>query len=222
MAYGFEVINQLGEIVVSSETPVYQELDARTVSGSQVTFYEKDTWDALDPLPYLYDITPVFDYELVFAQLPVGGWMSMIGRTNIYNAHPYEVFTAPALAILSDQSSLSIKRFAPTSEMTPQPSAFGLECYDATGALTFSAGRNLLACGRYTVPAGGTATVPSGTDWFLVARETDWDYASNRVLTRTLKRQSATVLGGYNITTAQRGGDTVYPNSAPDIDFLAF
>lgn len=118
MTYGIEISNSNGEIVIDSEYPAVYLSQEVTVSGS------------VHGAAYYY--TPAQVGNMPFFQLPVGSWAAFAGTSQ---NKPY---------YYSDLASITVRSALPINKMPPPDDSYGMECFDATGVLTFSTAENLI------------------------------------------------------------------------------
>jgi len=142
--YGFEVNNNLGEVVISSETPVYHFSNQITVSPSD---------------PNRFAVPRSSPRDLHFYEFPVG---AEIGYAK------YTSFTGDptADAIRSNLSQLTVRIYKPISDyVTPSTSGYGIEVLDSSGDLTFTSEKELLACDGGVVAGNGNTTFIGDAEW---------------------------------------------------------
>jgi len=148
--YGFEVINNLGETVISSETPVYHFFNEFTVSpfesGSNIFAVPRDS-----------------PRDLHFYRFPVNaevGYITMASATGIEGTD----------SIYSNLSQLTVRVYRPISEyVSPSPDGYGLEVYNSSGDVTFTSKIELLACDIGVVDAFGNRTEIGNSEWISPA-----------------------------------------------------
>jgi len=170
--YGFEVSNNLGEVVISSETPVYH-------FSNQITVFPSD--------PNRFAVPRNSPKDLHFYQFPVG---AEIGYAQ------YTSFTGDptADAIRSNLSQLTIRIYRPIADyVAPSTSGYGLEVFDANGNLTFTSEKELLACDAGVVTGNGNTTDIGDSEWISPGMPVVYQQESGGVysaLTNLLKRSS--------------------------------
>lgn len=135
MSYGFEVSNQLGEIVISSNERIFQFSHTRLLNPA-------------DPnTPNDYQFRRESFKDVYFMKLPVGSELGLIGFNNqIGGPGEYWRFTGP--------SPLEILVFREISELGPvSGGGYGLEVFDSSGDLTFTSKRQTLVAQSALIPS---------------------------------------------------------------------
>lgn len=138
MAYGFEVYNSSGELLIDDDFPTMYLHQAGNFSGSPIS-------SATAP------------DSVLLVQLPVGGYAGLDLNGNLY----------------TNVASLNYRRGKLTSALSPSSTGYGVEIYNSSGQVTWSANQTTLAFGdrftfTFTAAQFTTAEVTCLEEWFVI------------------------------------------------------
>jgi hypothetical protein len=167
MAYGFEIVNSDGELVLDGNTPVYTE-----VMSGNLTVNNQD-WSGTSsngdpsfrgeiPVPSEYDLpSTVYAYNL-----PDNTWVSLWGKY-IY---------APRDPDNPVHPTVPYRVFVPLSVVSESNDTFGLRIYNSNAELVFDSGRptfnvasNHLFMGGSTSDGGDLAYNNPNKKWTIIS-----------------------------------------------------
>jgi len=147
--YGFEIINNLGEILISSNQEVYQF--SKSFSVNSIEFREGT---------HVFDVPRDSPDDLHFFELPVGHKIGY-GKYTPYSS------SGSFYAVRSSLSQINIRVFTPISKIhNPAGSGYGLEVLDGNGDVTFTSSREMLACNSGVIPANGDQVFIGDAEYF--------------------------------------------------------
>lgn len=201
--YGFEVSNNLGELVISSETEVYQFSKSITIGNAG---FREGT--------YVFDVPRDSPDDLHFFLLPSG---SRIGYGK------YAPFSQPFGSsfdpMRSNMSQLTVRVFTPISKLqNPSGSGYGMEVYNSSGDLTFTASREMLACDSGVVLANGSQTTIGDAEYFSPGMPVLYQFESGGVYANVVNlfhRDTATTVKQTSLTTETGPFPLTFPFTTP-------
>jgi len=149
MAYGIEIKNSTGEVVLDGNTSVFTEVSSGVVSVA--------TDDERCYKGNIY-VPPNYTNTIIAYKLPAGKWLSLWGD-KVY-AHKS-----------TGTASVAYKIFAQASQASFSGDPYGLVMYDALGNLVFDSGRkifNVLSNHVFTsTQYATTAFYNAGNQWLI-------------------------------------------------------
>ena len=153
MAYGFQIFNAAGEVVMNDTDSLFQVRRELTLAGTAVTPYA-------GPTVYRYTLALANPNNLIFVKLDAGGMVGFWKQTIFY----------------ANTSSLLVREAELAMHKAKAAGSYGLEVYDAAGRCTFSTSRTLVAVKQWhDVPTrtyfkDAAFSVAQGYSWFCVPR----------------------------------------------------
>lgn len=163
MAFGFQVFNSAGEVVVNDTDYTIQMKRELTKTGTAVSGVPGSVW--------LFDHTFLDTSNFLFFNLSVGDAVAV---------DPFQ-----PTRFYANKSSMLVREVQVSRLITPGQ-GYGLEVYDMNGNCTYSASENLIAVKNWwdsspntgnTVGAPGINVTTNGEGWFAIPRPGFWTFA---------------------------------------------
>ena len=151
MSFGFQALNNFGEVVVDGTSPVFAISSVGTLSG-QTTTFNSPTFGPL----FSYTIPP--NDELIFFRLPSQGNMVYRAPSNLAGQNGW----------LSNLQSLQFFRCRRVSAFSGSPSGYGMLIKDSSGNITYRADQDTAAINEGIELPFTSARFTSSFEWYCI------------------------------------------------------